>query len=134
MKLDDWFLRNFYFVLLFIFSPHFLPLAVGFRTRVKVWDAEASGHETGRGLRVSPIYTRMESHGKFGQNMAYERPLYFKKHDADESSSSKWDSYRPSVYRDSHLCRSWMLSILHFTFCSCFISVSFQADVIFCIN
>jgi len=36
-----------------------------------------AGLNTGRNLRTSPLYTRMEGDAVFGQSMGYERPLYF---------------------------------------------------------
>ena len=55
------------------FSMYVLALT----SEIQLWDTVMSGLTTGRNLRTSPIYPRMEHDATFGQSMGYERPLYF---------------------------------------------------------
>lgn len=49
----------------------------GYVAKIPFWDTQTVELTTGRKLRTSPLYTRMEKDAVFGQTMAYERPLYF---------------------------------------------------------
>jgi len=61
---------------------------LGAFAKIHLWDTVMAGLNTGRNLRTSPLYTRMEGDAVFGQSMGYERPLYF------HSSVSEQDEYR----------------------------------------
>ena len=55
----------------------YLRVLPGMEGRTWHHDMDVLRMRTGRQIRFSPLYPRMESHGAvFGQNMGYERPLY----------------------------------------------------------
>ena len=56
-------------------------------SKIQLWDTVMSGLQTGRNLRTSPIYTRMEHDATFGQSMGYERPLYFESSVTDQGKT-----------------------------------------------
>ncbi len=87
----------------------FMP---GFTQTVPFWDRESAALKTGRKLRVSPLFTRMEPNARFGQSMGYERPLYFvsdqEKEDGNSGSYTALTAYSEDT-PDNVICMS------HFT-------------------
>ena len=57
--------------------PVYFSFLSALNSDIQLWDTVMSGLRTGRNLRTSTIYTRMEHDATFGQSMGYERPLYF---------------------------------------------------------
>ena len=118
-KLLIWFSRfqnsQLFYSICFL-QQYFPCFPLGEECDVKYWDSDSVFILTGRKLRVSPLYTRMEKYATFGQTMGYERPLYFRGNKDESSSSGYSESYRPSVYRDSTLCMlhiaCWVIPIL----------------------
>jgi hypothetical protein len=77
----------------------FFPIAK--ETHITYWDSDMIGYRWSRKLRTSPIFSRTEAKGKFGQSMGYERPLYFENEailDDDDSNYTMIErSYDPSM-------------------------------------
>lgn len=70
--------------------------SLGAVAQIPYWEADMIGWDTGRRLRTSAIFTRNEPYAVFGQNMGYERPLYFhSSSQVDEDSENVWTMPKP---------------------------------------